>query len=288
MRGSRLAAVLAASVLLLAGCGSADDGEPSSSPTPEVDLAANPWLIRFNAEAGGDGEITRAVYLTYTPSTGATQVQRLPAVNAPATSSDGQAVLVSGDRTTALLDTEVPRADGRRGRVATYPTLPGGRSYVDVRALTGEASLVPVAAAFAPDGDRVLRVVDTQRRVWKLDLDAGTGARDGDLPRHADWIFAAGFDKNSGLPFIEATDTDETLPAGNGYRQDDDRPGCRGREGHRLFARKPRELRGLPVNGREPARGAISARLASSSRPGLPIFNSQERDETCSSTRGWT
>lgn len=215
----------------LAGCGDADPvSEPaaadtSSAATDPADPASyteQAWLLRFGTAEGGDGELTRAVYVRFTPSTGATTVRALPGLTAPDTYADAQALMVSADHEVALLDSRVARADRRAGRLTLYPTGPGEVRTVDLRALTGVRDLVPVGAAFDPDEGQRLRVVDNQRRVWLVDPVAATAERQDDLPAKDGWIFANGFDKNTGLPFIEDTETTETLPAGNG--DDDVRP----------------------------------------------------------------
>ncbi|RNL62063.1 hypothetical protein EFK50_09575 [Nocardioides marmoriginsengisoli] len=215
------ALVTVGALLLAAGCGSGDpDATPSagsSSDAPEgADLVGGDWLLRFTVESGGEGELTAAVYVAYNPSTGTATARRLPTALNPDTYSDGVAVLVSGDQKVALQDTGVPRSQGRQGRLTVYSTTTDAKRVVDVRALTGRPDLIAVGAAFDPKEPEVLRVVDTERAVWRLDLVAGTGARDGSLPRHRGWIFANGFDKNTGLPYIEDTDSEATLPAGNG------------------------------------------------------------------------
>jgi hypothetical protein len=211
------AAVLASATLLVAGCGSnGASPDPAAKTKAPADLAAGTWLLRFSTETGPDGESVGAVYVSLVPGTGATTVRKLPPLDTPDAYSDQTAVLVSADHAYALLDTRVPRAQGKQGRLTVYSTTTEENRVVDVRALTGQDGVVPVGAAFDPATGELLRVVDTQRRVWKLDLVAGTGVRDGDLPSHAGWIFANGFDKNTGLPYIEATDSEETLPAGNG------------------------------------------------------------------------
>jgi hypothetical protein len=85
--------------------------------------------------------------------------------------------------------------------------------------LTGIKYLRPVGAAFDPVAGEVLRVVDTARRVWRVDPELGTATKVGALALKPGWIFANGFDKNTGLPYIEDINSAATLPAGNG---DDD------------------------------------------------------------------
>ena len=207
--------------LVLAGCGgTSPTAHPSptaaTSPTDDLALAAKPWLLRFNAEGGTEGELTKAVYVRYTPSTGATTVHALPGLNAPDTSSGSQALLVSSDQRFALLDAAFTPGDRRRGRLRLYSLADGPNRVVDLRALTGVADLTPVGAVFDPAGAELVTMVDSARRVWKLDLVAGRATADGRLPSRKGWIFANGFDKNSARPYIESVDSDETLPPGNG------------------------------------------------------------------------
>ena len=214
-------AVAVGALLLAAGCGAADPAaEPATGQTTEAsqdaDLADGDWLLRFTAESGGDGELTAAVYVAFNPSTGEATARRLSPASNPDTYSDGVAVLISGDQKLALLDTGIPKIEGRQGKVTAYSTTTDAKQVVDVRKLTGRPKLVAVAAAFDPNEPEVLRVVDSERRVWRLDLLAGTGEQDGSLPSRQGWFFANGFDKNTGLPYIENPDSEETLPAGNG------------------------------------------------------------------------
>jgi hypothetical protein len=210
-------ALLGAVALVAAGCGSAATPEPAGRTTrPPVDLASGSWLLRFTTETGSEGEGVGGVYVTLVPATGRATVRKVPSLSNPDTYSDAAAVLVSADHTSAVLDSRVPVALGRRGVLRVYDTAAPRDHLVDVRALTGRSDVVPVAAAFDPARPRVLRVVDTRRRVWALDLAAGTGAREGSLPSHPGWIYANGFDKNTGLPYLEARTTEATLPAGNG------------------------------------------------------------------------
>lgn len=220
-----LVAVLSISA---AGCGSDDpSARPGASTAPtavalDASWADEPWLLGFNTEGGAEGETVHAVYIRFTPSTGATTVRELPGLTTRDTYSEDQALMVSADEQYALLDSRVTAADGRRGGVTLYPIDRNETVAIDVRGWSKAADLVPVGVAFDPVEGSVLRVVDNLRRVWRVDLAARTAVPDGDLPSHAGWFFANGFDKNTGLPYIEAPDSSETLPAGNG--DDDVRP----------------------------------------------------------------
>jgi hypothetical protein len=218
-RRAALVAGALVGLVITTGCGSVEaptKAVEGSTGSAAADLGDGDWLLRFTVESGGDGEAMSAVYVTYNPATGAAKARRLPAVMSPDTYSDTVAVLVSGDRKWALLDARIPKPAGPSGKVRVYATGSDASRVVDVRALTGVADLRAVGAAFDPREPELLRVVDSERRVWKLDLVGGTGARDGDLPSHPGWFFANGFDKNTGLPYIEDTDSEATLPAGNG------------------------------------------------------------------------
>lgn len=222
------AALVTVAGLVLAGCGDGDEkvtaggSAESSSPAPDGSWADQPWLLGFNTAGGAEGETVRAVYVRFTPSTGATTVRELPGLTTRDTYADGQALLVSADLRYALLDSRVTAADRRAGRITLYPLEGTGTVRLEVRAWSKAAGMQPVAAAFDPADGGVLRVVDSLRRVWRVDLVARTAVDAGDLPTRVGWIYANGFDKNTGLPYIEATDSTDTLPPGNG--DDDTRP----------------------------------------------------------------
>jgi hypothetical protein len=215
--------------LAVSACGSAPtptpkaaDPEPSGSATKAPSLLDQPWLLRINTDGGADGELTTAVYLHFTPSTGAITIHQLPGLATLDTYSGSQALMVSADQKYALLDSAVSRVDKAHGRLSLYPTAPGKRVFLDLRALTGMKGLRPVGVAFDPTDGEVLRVVDDKLRVWKVDPVARTAARVGALRLRSGWIFANGFDKNTGLPYIEDINSSKTEPAGNG--DDDVRP----------------------------------------------------------------
>lgn len=212
-----------------AACGDTENkvtaagSEPEASgERPDAGWGEQPWLLRFNTASGAEGETTHAVYVRYTPSTGATTVRRLPGLTSQDTYADAQALMVSADQEFVLLDSRVSAADRKAGRLTVFALDNDKTLAVDVRGWSKVAGLKPVGAAFDPAEPQLLRVVDSDKRVWRVDLAARTAVRDGDLPKRAGWIYANGFDKNTGLPFIESLDSPETLPAGNG--DDDVRP----------------------------------------------------------------
>ncbi len=209
-----------------AACGDADDA--SAGPTPDA-TAATPsqapsgdWLLRFSTAEGADGEVARAVYVRFDPTTGQASSATLPGVRAGDAYADAQALLISADHQRAILDSTIPKAQRASGKVPVYSIADGSATEIDLRALTGDSAMVPVAWAFDPEDADLLRVVDKQRRVWAVDVAQGTAKQEGTLERKKGWFFAGGFDKNSGQPYIESVETGETLPAGNG--DDDTRP----------------------------------------------------------------
>lgn len=224
-----VSALVVAAGLGTAACGDTENkvtaagtAPEASGDQPDAGWGEKPWLLRFNTAGGAEGETSQAVYVRYTPSTGATTVRRLPGLSTTDTYADAQALMVSADQQYALLDSRVSAADRKAGRLTVYPLDSDKTVVLDVRGWSKAADLTPVAAAFDPAEPQLLRVVDSEKRVWRVDLVARTAVRDGDLPKRAGWIYANGFDKNTGLPFIEALDSPETLPAGNG--DDDVRP----------------------------------------------------------------
>jgi hypothetical protein len=166
----------------------------------------------------------------------------MPRVVAGSSYGAAQALLVSADHAWSLADTTVG-PEGARGQVTLYATRGEATTAVPVRAWSGDNTLRPVAAAFDPATAGLLRVVDSRHRVWKVDVAARTATAAGTLPLKAGWVFGDGFDPNSGEPYIEAVDTEDTLPAGNGAT--DTRPVERA--GGRLLSYDGSQLPGLPT-----------------------------------------
>lgn len=237
----------------VAACGDTDErvtaagSTPGTTAEPDAFWDEKPWLLRFSTASGAEGETRRAVYVRFTPSTGATGVRTLPALNDQDTYADSQALLVSADQEFALLDSRVGAADRKAGRLTLFSLEEDTTLSVDVRSWSKVADLETVGAAFDPAEPQMLRVVDTRKRVWKVDVAARTAVRDGELPRRAGWIFANGFDKNTGLPFIESLDSSDTLPPGNG--DDDVRPVERRGGVIRVFDGAPTEGEPAPPCG---------------------------------------
>jgi hypothetical protein len=241
-------AVAALLVATLAGCGDADevaDPGPSADATtesPAVGAADGDWLIRFSTAEGADGEQSRPVYVRYNPTTGAAAVRALPKVTASDAGPDDQALLNSADHTRAILDTGIPSAQRASGELPVYGLDDEDVETLDIRAITAVPTLRPVAWAFDPVAADVLRVIGSDRTVWKVDLATRTATQESRLPRREGWIFGNGFDKNTGTPYIESIDSDETEPAGNG--DSDVRPVER--QGGTLIRYDGADLPGLP------------------------------------------
>jgi hypothetical protein len=225
LRGTRAAAAVLAALLATAvtGCGdTADDAagdapaDTGTTPTAAAEAADGDWLLRFTTAEGADGEQARAVYVRYNPTTGAAAARALPAVTASDATADQQVLLVSADHTRAIPDTGVPEAEATSGRLVIYSVTSDATETLDIRAVTGKPGLTAVAWAFDPTAAELLRVVDADRVVWKVDLDAGSASQESQLEERAGWIFGNGFDPASGKPYIESIDSDETDPAGLG------------------------------------------------------------------------
>jgi hypothetical protein len=214
-------------VMLLAGCGNADDtsAKPSkSSPTPtpssasaavDTSLGKGTWLLGLSSAGGADAEKATTTYLNYNPSTGVTHIRKMPGVNTPSADPDDAALLVSTDRKWAIPDTSITRDEGRSARLTVYSVTSGASKVIDMRDRTGDSSITPLAWAFDPSAPESLRVVDSRNRVWLLNLGGGGASRAGTLPR-GPWVFADGFNHNTGQPYVESITSDVTKPAGNG------------------------------------------------------------------------
>jgi hypothetical protein len=243
---TRLAAGLIAAALTVAvgGCGDKESDSPSDagstgSATPTV---KGDWLLRFVTAEGADGERERSVYVSYDPSTGQAKARSLPPVTASDARQDEQVLLVSADHRWALQDTAVPKAQRKSGKLVLYSVTDQTTQAVDLPALTGQSGLRPVAGAFDPTAAGVLRVVDADQVVWKVDLSGPSATKEGQLPKRSGWIFGNGFDKTTGEPYIESIDSDQTEPAGNG--DSDTRP--IERQGGTLVRYDGETLVGLP------------------------------------------
>jgi hypothetical protein len=222
-----LAAVIA-TLLLAAGCGDVEvsakdndkkaDKAPSASPSSAaVDTAAGEgdWLLGITSAGGNDAETSTTTYIVFNPSTGQATAHKMPGVQAGDTSAEQASLLVSANRRYAIPDTGINRTEQRSGRLKVYSLSGGATKAIDVRERTGQDDVRPVAWAFDPTREDTLRVVDTKNRVWSFSVAGGKATEEPSLPT-GDWVFTNGFNANTGEPYVESIDSDETKPAGNG------------------------------------------------------------------------
>ena len=231
-RSTRWTGVAAAAVLL-AACGNASD-DTAQSPTRESTAGASPssqasgaegsvdtalgqgtWLLALSSAGGADAERATTTYLSYNPSTGATSSRAMPAVNTPNVDVPEAALLVSSDHRWAIPDTGISRSEEGSGRLTVYSTTSKATKIIDIRQRTGDSSLRALGWAFDPEQAGVLRVVDSANRVWSVPVTGSGATRSGSLAKGA-WVFADGFNRNSGEPYVESITDEQTNPAGNG------------------------------------------------------------------------
>ncbi len=201
---------------LLAGCGqqAVEPTQKKAASTPQG--AGRPWLLRLDSYSGEDGETQQATYLTITPTTGDVVEVSTPRLQAAEASGDERMLLVDADHSSVLLDSRPTQQERAAGRVTLYDLTKQGRtSTVDVRKATGDRNLTPDWVVFDPTKPDTLRVVDGLT-VWVVPTDGARATKEGVLPSRPGWIFAGGFNKNDGLPFIEDIDSFKTIPRGNG------------------------------------------------------------------------
>jgi hypothetical protein len=227
-----VAAPVAAAVtalLITSACGNvnvtsdsskSNGGSASSSataPAPDVDTSAaeGNWLLGMQTAGGSDAEKTTTVYVTYDPSTGQATKRVMPAVTASSSSPRLAPLLVSTDRRWAIPDTAISDSEMRSGQLKVYSVTSDATKVVDIRKATGDDGLRAVGWAFDPERADTLRVVDTDNRVWAVNVAGGKATQQGTLGK-GPWIFTSGFDPNTGKPYLESIDSDATKPAGNG------------------------------------------------------------------------
>ncbi len=211
-----------ATLLIAAGCGSVEvkaDGEKKNAePTPaaKADTSAGEgnWLLAVTSAGGADGETSTTTYISYNPSTGQATARKLPGVTAGSTSGDMSALLVSSDREWAIPDTGISRREEKSGRLTVY-SLGGSTQIIDIRDRTGKDDVDAIGWAFDPAREDTLRVVDTKNRVWSVNVAGGKATQESTLPK-GPWFFGNGFNRNTGEPYVESIDSDETNPPGNG------------------------------------------------------------------------
>lgn len=215
-------------LFLTAACGSAkvssDDSSKggsasgsSTAPTPSVDTSAaeGNWLLGLQTAGGNDGEKSTTVYITYNPATGQATKRAMPGVTAASAASDLAPLLVSADRKWAVPDTGISHQEEITGKLTVYSVTSEATKVIDIRKASGDSKLRAIGWAFDPERADVLRVVDTDSRVWAVNVATGTATRQGSLAK-GPWVFTNGFNHNTGQPYMESIDSDATKPAGNG------------------------------------------------------------------------
>jgi hypothetical protein len=228
MRSAAPVAAVLTALLMTSACGdvkvtpdskkSDSDKDQTASPTPSaVDTSAanGNWLLGMQSAGGADGETATTVYVTFNPATGQATARTLPGVNAGSASPDQAALLVSTDRKWAILDTEISQADESSGKLKVYSLTTGGSKVIDIRERAGDSGVKPIGWGFDPERADTLRVVDTAKRVWAVNVAGGKATQEKSLAK-GPWEFINGFNKNTGEPYAESIDSDATNPAGNG------------------------------------------------------------------------
>lgn len=221
------AAVLTA-LLCTTSCGNADSSSGStgssgsssghhSSSSAKVDTstAQGTWLLGLTTAGGADGEKSTSVYISYDPSTGQASLHRLPGVTGASADPQAAALLVSSDRRWAIPDTGISHKDASSGKLTVYSLTGSASKVIDLRARSGQHDLKPIGWAFDPQRPDTLRVVDTANRVWAVSVAGGKATQEGSLAK-GPWVFTNGFNRNTGVPYMESIDSDKTNPAGNG------------------------------------------------------------------------
>jgi hypothetical protein len=228
MRSAAPVAAVLTALLMTSACGdvkvttdtkkSDADQDQTASPTPSaVDTSAanGNWLLGMQSAGGVDAETATTVYVTFNPATGQATARRLPGVDAGSASPEQAALLVSTDRKWAILDTGISHADESSGKLKVYSLTTGGSKVIDLRQRAGDNGIKPIGWAFDPERADTLRVVDTAKRVWAVNVAGGKAIQEKPLAK-GPWVFINGFDKNTGEPYAESIDSDATNPAGNG------------------------------------------------------------------------
>ena len=142
-----------------------------------------------------------------------------PRLQAAEAAGDERVLLVDADHSSGCPGHRRPDEPGARtGKLTLYDLAEQGRtSTVDVRKATGDTEPDRrTGVAFDPTKPDTLRVVDGLA-VWVVHHRRGQGHQGGRAARAgAGWIFAGGFNKNDGQPFIEEHRLVQDDPAGNG------------------------------------------------------------------------
>ena len=215
-------AVTLAALLATAGCGNEDTGtaKQSGDEPAQVDTSAGEgdWLLGIASAGGADGETSTTTYLTYNPATGKTTARRMPGVKAGSATPEGAALLVSTDRRWAIPDPEISGAAERSGKLEVHSLTGADSTVIDVRKRAGRQDVKPIGWAFDPAEPATLRIVDSAHRVWRTEVTGTRATLEETMPRAA-WVFTAGFDYNTGEPWVESISSNATRPKGHGVAE---------------------------------------------------------------------
>ncbi len=228
MRSAAPVAAVLAALLMTSACGDVEVTSDSKKSDPKADKTQSPapaavdtgaangnWLLGMQSAGGDDAETATTVYVTFNPATGQATARKLPGVKGGSASPEQAALLVSSDRKWAILDTEISGADESSGKLKVYSLATGGSKVIDIRERAGDNDVKPIGWAFDPERADTLRVVDTAKRVWAVNVAGGKATQEAPLAK-GPWEFINGFNRNTGEPYAESIDSDATNPAGNG------------------------------------------------------------------------
>ncbi len=195
-----------------------DKSTPSADANADVDTstAEGNWLLGIQTAGGADAETSTTTYVTYNPATGQATARKLP--GGPGRQRLARRGRPAGQRRPAVGD---PRHRDHRGggaapassRSTRWPRATRRSSTSGGR--TGDDGVKAIGWAFDPERADTLRVVDTANRVWAVNVAGGKATQEGTLAK-GPWVFTNGFNHNTGEPYMESIESDETNPAGNG------------------------------------------------------------------------
>jgi len=212
----------AAGLLVLAGCGQESDTPSSSAPDEqESSTPATPagpafaadqaWVARF--EIGGGDEVANGVaYVRFNPTTGATQVTKI--TGPPLDYDPNPYLLVDAGRTLAVRANSATIKEEDNGTMRLFPIDGGKARTVDLRKLTGVATLHPIGWAFDPTQAGLLRVLDRSGRLFEYDVAAGTVTEADTVAVEKGYELAPMFDSATGMPLLRNKDTWEYQKGG--------------------------------------------------------------------------
>ena len=213
---------LVAGLLVLAGCGQESDttsssapdeqdGSPSATSEAPAFAADQAWVARF--EIGGGDEVANGVaYVRFNPTTGATQVTKI--TGPPLDYEPNPYLLVDAGRTLAVRANAASLREEDNGTMRLYRIDGGKARAVDLRKLTGVATLHPIGWAFDPTQAGLLRVLDRSGRLFEYDVTAGTVTEAEKVAVEKGFELAPMFDSATGMPLLRNKDTWEYQKGG--------------------------------------------------------------------------